>query len=338
MKTETLVEIYRGGIAESRHRGAIVVVDCQGDEVHVAGDLEHRVYIRSAIKPFVSALVVARGAADALGLSDGEIAIAGASHGGTDEDDQLVRALLEHAAAGEADLANPESLPSDEETKNRLVAAGEKPSRIRQMCSGEHAALLALCRHEDWPLEGYWREDHPAQQAVEGLVERLFGDASERAIDDCGLPTWHVPVVTIARAYAWLAQPQRLPERLRDLEPGFRRVRDAMLGHPTQIGGPGVIDTDLIAVDKEFVAKEGAEGLLGIGSVGTGLGIAITIEDGDITRRATAVAALATLSRLQLLDPAAERKLRETHWKPMTDPHGREVGEARAVFHMPALE
>src|SRR4051812_21306359 len=96
MKTETLVEIHRGGIAESRHRGAVVVVDCQGDEVHVAGDLEHPVYIRSAIKPFVAALLVASGGADALGLSDGEIAIAGASHGGTDEDAELVRKLLEH--------------------------------------------------------------------------------------------------------------------------------------------------------------------------------------------------------------------------------------------------
>src|SRR4051812_17816831 len=175
MRSETLVEIVRGGAVEVRHRGSIVVVDCQGNDVHVAGDADRHVFLRSAIKPFVAALVVESGAADSLGMDPVEVAIMAASHGGTDEDVATVERLLGRIGKTQDDLHNGTDGPSDEATKTRLEAVGEKPGPLRQMCSGEHAGILALSVHSGWPTDRYWEADHPAQRAIERLVTRLFG-------------------------------------------------------------------------------------------------------------------------------------------------------------------
>jgi L-asparaginase II len=327
VRVPVLVEIDRGGIVESRHRGGLVVVDCQGSDVHVAGDPEQRLFLRSAIKPFVAALVVASGAADAVDMTDSELALAAASHSGRDQDVEAILGLLSRTGCRESDLATPPADPLDEGTKIRLRAAAAEPGPARQECSGEHAAMLVWCRQAGVPTDGYWREDHPVQRAIAELVARLFEDgaAPPLAIDACGVPTWHVTLRSIARAYAWLARPDRLPAGLDDLRVPFRRVRDAMQANPVHLSGHGQLDTDLTS-DGGFVAKEGAEGSIGIGCVGTGLGLALTIEDGDPTRRAASVAALAALASLRLLEDDAEQRLRERHWSPMLDPHGRRMG------------
>jgi L-asparaginase II len=340
MRTQVLVEIHRGEAVETRHRGALVVVDCQGSHVHVAGDPDQPVYIRSSIKPFVSAWLVTSGVADAMGLTDAELAIVAGSHAGTDVDCELVEGMLQRIGRSEDDLRNGTDGPADEATKLELARRGEPSGRLRQMCSGEHAGLLALAVHSGVPTDDYWAEDHPVQQSIADLVARLFG-AGERmhtALDDCSLPTWRMPLSAVARGYSWLARPDRLPGELRDLEEGLGRVRDAMRAHPERISGPGQLDTDLTAADGGFVAKEGAEGLLAIGAVGTGLGIALTIEDGDKTRRAASVAAIATLTRLRLLDDGQEEDLRGRHWPTFQDAVGRTVADARAAFQLPAGE
>lgn len=46
-----LVEVTRGRLIESRHRGAAVVADGAGNIVAAWGDIERAIYPRSAIKP-----------------------------------------------------------------------------------------------------------------------------------------------------------------------------------------------------------------------------------------------------------------------------------------------
>ncbi|HEY6511796.1 MAG TPA: asparaginase, partial [Burkholderiaceae bacterium] len=71
-----LVEATRGGIVESSHRGAFVVVDPQGATVRAVGDIQRPVFARSAVKVLQALPLVASGAADAFGLSDEELALA----------------------------------------------------------------------------------------------------------------------------------------------------------------------------------------------------------------------------------------------------------------------
>ena len=77
-----LVEVSRGTMVESRHRGAVAVADASGAAVFALGAADAPVYPRSAIKPLQALALVETGAADAFRLGPEEIALACASHSG----------------------------------------------------------------------------------------------------------------------------------------------------------------------------------------------------------------------------------------------------------------
>ena len=68
MSNPVLVEVLRGALVESRHRGAVAVVDADGGRVLALGDVERPVYPRSAVKALQALPLVESGAADRYGL------------------------------------------------------------------------------------------------------------------------------------------------------------------------------------------------------------------------------------------------------------------------------
>src|SRR5256886_15771580 len=82
MRNPVLVELVRGALVESRHRGAVAVVDADGASVLALGEVARPVYPRSAVKPLQALPLVESGAAERYGFGDTEIALACASHGG----------------------------------------------------------------------------------------------------------------------------------------------------------------------------------------------------------------------------------------------------------------
>src|SRR6185503_15879004 len=82
MRNPVLVEVVRGALTESRHRGAVAVVDADGACVLALGDVAQPVYPRSAVKPIQALPLVESGAAEKYGFGDAELALACASHGG----------------------------------------------------------------------------------------------------------------------------------------------------------------------------------------------------------------------------------------------------------------
>ena len=82
MSNPVLVEVLRGALVESRHTGAVAVVDADGGRVLALGDVERPVYPRSAVKALQALPLVESGAADRYGLGPEELALACASHSG----------------------------------------------------------------------------------------------------------------------------------------------------------------------------------------------------------------------------------------------------------------
>ncbi len=82
MANPVLVEITRGDLVESVHRGAVAIADASGALILALGDIETPTYPRSSLKPIQALPLVESGAADAFGLSEEEIALACASHSG----------------------------------------------------------------------------------------------------------------------------------------------------------------------------------------------------------------------------------------------------------------
>src|SRR5215204_3148211 len=75
-----LVEVTRGTITESCHRGHVVAVAGDGRVVAYSGTPEKVTYLRSASKPHQAIPLVWSGAADHFRFDERELAIACGSH------------------------------------------------------------------------------------------------------------------------------------------------------------------------------------------------------------------------------------------------------------------
>ncbi len=345
-----LVRQVRNGIEESVHRGDIVEVDVSGRMLRALGDPDHLVFLRSSIKPFaILALLEAGGVAE-FDLQPPEIAIMAASHSGEDLHVRTLQGVFRRTGVSQAGLAlSTDGVPIDKLTAARLARDGERPGEIRHMCSGYHASFLLLSRLHGWSADGYWLDDHPAQQAARDVVARVFETKPARlvsAIDACGVPTYAFPLRDIARAYAFLADPEALPasDPRSALAGSLRQVRDAMVAHPELVGGTReALDTSVAkALPGRITAKGGAEGLRCFAilpgprarGASPATGLALKVDDGGASDRATAAAAIEALAQAGVLDGQARRSLSRYHRPVAADPHGREVAEAIASFEL----
>ena len=122
-----LVEATRGDMIESRHRGAVAVVDAAGRFVLALGDVERPVFARSAIKPLQALPLVESGAADRFGLTAEELALACASPHGESVHVTAVAHWLERLGLGPDDLECGAHLPNDTAAAQALIRAGAAP-------------------------------------------------------------------------------------------------------------------------------------------------------------------------------------------------------------------
>ncbi|WP_292125235.1 asparaginase, partial [Mesorhizobium sp.] len=76
MANPVLVEVTRGAVVESAHRGAVSVFDADGKPVWEIGDTARPVFPRSAVKAIQALPLLESGAADAYGFGDRELALA----------------------------------------------------------------------------------------------------------------------------------------------------------------------------------------------------------------------------------------------------------------------
>ena len=70
---EPLVEVRRGGLTESRHRGHVVAVEPDGTIVAYLGAPETVTFLRSSAKPFQALPLLVSGAADRFGFRDATV-------------------------------------------------------------------------------------------------------------------------------------------------------------------------------------------------------------------------------------------------------------------------
>ena len=315
-----LAAAHRGAMVESVHRGRIAVCDTRGGVLDATGDPEGYVYLRSSAKPFQALPLLLSGAADALRLSDEELAVVCASHNAEPRHLSAVRSVLRRVGLAEDALQSGAHPPLYAPAAARMARSGDDPRPIHSNCSGKHAGMLALCVHEGWDTTGYRRPDHPVQQKILGALAEicvLGRDEILVAGDNCGVPAFALPLKNVAIGFARLASGKGLTG---ELAVAARRIRDAMRSNPFMVAGTGRFDTELME-SADLVAKSGAEAVFACGSP-KGWGMAIKISDGS--SRAVRPAALAALSRQGIETPAAGTS-------ELRDLHGGKVGEIGAL-------
>src|ERR1700730_1515179 len=172
---EPLVEVTRGGITESRHRGHIVAVEPDGNIIAHLGAPETVTYLRSSATPHQAIPLIASGAADRFGFNEREIAIACASHSGEPIHTEVATSMLKKIGLEPAALKCGTHEPFSPEVSRQLREKGEEPNVLQNNCSGKHAGMLALALHLGASIETYDQPDNPVQLAIGRTISQFSG-------------------------------------------------------------------------------------------------------------------------------------------------------------------
>ena len=332
-----LVEVMRGNAVESQHRGSIAIVDADGRLRASLGDIDRPIFPRSAVKLLQALPLVASGAADALGLSDTELALACASHRGEPAHAQTAAAMLAKAGLDASALECGAHWPYAESAARDLAAQGRVPSALHNNCSGKHAGFVCLGCHlagdagraRDF-VRGYVQPDHAVMREVTAALQATTGHdlaTAPRGIDGCSIPTYAVPLRALALAFARVGSGIGLSAGHAN---AARRLRRAVAAAPFMVSGSGRFDTVVMQRLGERVAcKVGAEGVYCAALPEAGLGVAIKIDDGT-TARAAEVAMAAAIEAFVRLDDGEAVFMRLLSETVLRNWNGIEVGGLRA--------
>ncbi|MBJ32942.1 MAG: hypothetical protein CMB69_03055 [Euryarchaeota archaeon] len=264
---EPLVDFRRMDVSENTIHGAIAWA--HGNEIIHSFGGNVLVYGRSMMKPLI--MKVFKDALAEEGLSSEQLAISCSSHNGDTEHVSAAQSLLSESEWGL--MQCPLDVP--------LIQFGRqvrRPRRWFHTCSGEHAAMLKALRRMGINRAGYTLPSSPWFPMFLDVLRDMLGnpdwEPQRVAKDGCGLPTVSNTVDELAILFAGLAG-----------EKDDDWIWDSMNEHPDLIGGFNRLDsTCLKAGEGKLLAKEGADGLLGLSVIHPdwpkGLGIVIKIAHG----------------------------------------------------------
>ncbi|WP_404286505.1 asparaginase [Glutamicibacter arilaitensis] len=285
-QSSELLQITRNAVIESRHYGVAVVLDPAGEVLEALGDPEALIFPRSALKPFQAIGSLRAGAV----LETAQLALACASHLGTEQHQLLARSMLDSVELGEEHLQCPSSWPGDSATRSAMAARGQRQNKLAFNCSGKHAAFLAASVASGESVDTYLSAEHPVQLSAYRAMEEFCGPISFLGVDGCGAPAPQMSLKSLAEGFRKLAT---------SAEPAARSVSSAMREHPWAVRGTGSPNT-IVIESTGIIAKLGAEGVLGM-SAPNGVSVAIKILDG--ASRGIDVLALQLLATHGVLSP-----------------------------------
>jgi L-asparaginase len=260
-----LVDYRRNGVSETTIHGAIAWAS-GGEVIHSFGG-NVLCYGRSCMKP-VMLKVFAKDLEPQTNWQQRAISVA--SHNGQAEHVAAAQSLLHEAEWGL--MQTPLDVP--------LVQFGRqvrRPRRWYNNSSGQHAAILKGCRLKGWSRVGYTLPHHPFFRAYMEQVRRFLGKDWQPlrvARDGDGFPTVSMTVTEQAKVFSGLAA-------TKDED----WIWEAMIRHPDLVGGFNRLDSTVMkACNGKVIAKEGADGLLGLAiehpEFPKGLGVMIKIAHG----------------------------------------------------------
>jgi L-asparaginase II len=187
--------------------------------------------------------------------------------------------------------------PTYRASADALVRAGLSPTPLHHNCSGKHAGFLCAACQMGLDPHSYTAPEHGVQREVHAALEMLTGmkiDDQHVAIDGCSVPTFAVPLIGLARAFAGFASEQGLASAR---AAACRRLREACAAKPWFVAGTGLFATELMDhFGAGVFVKGGAEGVYCAALPHQGFGIAVKCDDG--AGRAAEVIVATILTRL----------------------------------------
>jgi L-asparaginase II len=277
---EVLLEVVRNDLVESIHSGHLLILDSDGREVLALGELDQLIYPRSAIKSLQASAMLRAG----VKLNEQQIALACASHAGSDAHLEVVRSTLASVGLDESALQNTPDKPLG--ALERAAWVGP-PSSLAANCSGKHAAMVATCKINNWDLTSYKDPNHPLQLAIANEFEILSGEQiTHVAVDGCGAPLFALTLRGLARAIRSLAI---------SADPIHKSVVRSCINNPVLVSGINRLPTLLMQKVEGLFVKDGAESVM---VMATSNGEVIVWKMSDGSQRGAGELARVSLSHL----------------------------------------
>ncbi len=262
-----LAEYVRDGVVESEHRGFLVMLNADGTIFKSLGDIETKIYPRSTVKCAQASAMVRHG----LKLEPRLLALAQSSHSGAAMHMDGAREILASVGLDESTLQCALDRPLGD--AERRTWGDAEPTRIAMNCSGKHAAMLATCVINNWPVDSYLDAAHPLQVAIKNELETL---ASEKiavtSTDGCGAPLFLLSVIGLARAIRTITN---------SADPIHKSVMDAARAFPEMVGGAGRHNTEMMQEVPGLFMKDGAEAV-NVSSLSDGRTFVLKVSDGSL--------------------------------------------------------
>ena len=283
MSNPILVEVSRGGVLESFHRGVICIVDKDDKIVFSMGDTEQVCYPRSALKFFQQIPLLVSGAVEHFGFTEKEIALFCGSHNGELQHVETVRSILSKIGLDESHLQCGPQMPTLKDDMHMLIKNDLQPQKIHNNCSGKHAGFLAYCVYKNLSTDDYIHPGHALHREILEVISDFHRYPKEKirqGIDGCSAPIFSFPVYNQAVAYKNLVSPDGFGE---DITRACRMMVDAIVKYPEMIAGKKRYCSDLMRVSEgKLIGKTGADGVYSIGIMGLNYGICIKVDDGKM--------------------------------------------------------
>jgi L-asparaginase II len=282
------------------HSGHAVVCDDTGQIVESWGDPEAVVLPRSSSKMLQALPLLESGAAADAGLTDEQLALACASHNGSEIHSVRVKAWLEALGKSDEDFRCGPQEPRDIAVRDALIREDKPVCRYHNNCSGKHSGFLTLTKYLNAGPD-YVAVDHPVQKAVKAAFEEVTQeDTPGYGIDGCSAPNFATTMHGMARAMAFFAGANPNGGAR---ESAAAKLTRAMATYPELVAGEGRACTDLMrAMDHKVAVKTGAEAYFIAIVPEKKMGVAVKILDGSTRGAECAIASI--LVRLGVLDPA----------------------------------
>jgi L-asparaginase II len=262
-----LAKYVRDGVVESEHRGFLAALNADGSIFKSLGDVETKIFPRSTVKCAQASAMVRSG----LNLEPRLLALAQSSHSGAQMHMDGAREIL--ASVGLAESALQCALDRPLGDAERRTWGEKPPTQIAMNCSGKHAAMLATCVKNGWPIETYLEASHPLQLAIKAELEELAGEViTLTSTDGCGAPLFLLSLIGLARA---------VHEITISTDPVHQSVMNAARAFPEMVGGVGRHNTEMMQQVPGLFMKDGAEAV-NVCSLADGRTFVFKVSDGSL--------------------------------------------------------
>jgi len=262
-----LAEYVRDGVVESEHRGFLAALNADGSTLKTLGDVETKIFPRSTVKCAQASAMVRNG----LDLEPRLLALAQSSHSGAQMHLDGAREIL--ASVGLAESALQCALDRPLGDAERRAWGENPPTQIAMNCSGKHAAMLATCVKNGWPIETYLDANHPLQLAIKSELEELAGEKiTLTSTDGCGAPLFLLSLIGLARAIRAITI---------STDPVHQSVMNAARTFPEMVGGVGRHNTEMMQQVPGLFMKDGAEAV-NVCSLSDGCTFVFKVSDGSL--------------------------------------------------------